>query len=170
MPFLSPNQQHQRTVTVASAGPYANNLHLAPHRWPYQHPITQFIQAITHFFPAAFNISLVTNSSDSTDSSDSCQSLAANHNNPFTLPVRGTWARWFRGHETQTAVPRQNSRDTAAGLQFHSHAVPCISPAHFTLRFTTTTTTTTRQSQTADSAPGVATWGVGGLVGPDCKK
>jgi len=28
---------------VASAGPYANNLHLAPDRQPHQHPITQFL-------------------------------------------------------------------------------------------------------------------------------
>jgi len=31
-------------VAVASAGPYAS-LHLAPHRQPHQHPITQFLQA-----------------------------------------------------------------------------------------------------------------------------
>jgi len=30
---------------VASAGPYANNLHLAPDRYPRQHLITQFLQA-----------------------------------------------------------------------------------------------------------------------------
>ena len=30
---------------VASAGPYANNLHLAPDRWPHQHLVTQFLQA-----------------------------------------------------------------------------------------------------------------------------
>jgi len=30
---------------VASAGQYANNLHLAPDRQPYQHLITQFLQA-----------------------------------------------------------------------------------------------------------------------------
>ena len=30
---------------VASAGPYADNLHLAPDRWPHQHLITQFLQA-----------------------------------------------------------------------------------------------------------------------------
>ena len=30
---------------VASAGPYANNLHLAPNRQPHQHLITQFLQA-----------------------------------------------------------------------------------------------------------------------------
>ena len=29
----------------ASAGPYANNLHLTPDRQPNQHPITQFLQA-----------------------------------------------------------------------------------------------------------------------------
>jgi len=32
MPFLTPNQQRQSTATVASAGPYVNNLYLAPHR------------------------------------------------------------------------------------------------------------------------------------------
>jgi len=32
-------------LTVASAGPYANNLHLAPDRQPHQHLITQFLQA-----------------------------------------------------------------------------------------------------------------------------
>ena len=31
--------------TVASAGPYANNLHLAPDRQPHQQLITQFLQA-----------------------------------------------------------------------------------------------------------------------------
>jgi len=30
---------------VASAGPYANNLHLVPDRQPHQHLITQFLQA-----------------------------------------------------------------------------------------------------------------------------
>jgi len=30
---------------MASAGPYANNLHLAPDRQPYQDIITQFLQA-----------------------------------------------------------------------------------------------------------------------------
>jgi len=30
---------------VASAGPHANNLHLAPARKPHQHLITQFLQA-----------------------------------------------------------------------------------------------------------------------------
>ena len=30
---------------VASAGPYPNNLHLAPGRQPHQHLITQFLQA-----------------------------------------------------------------------------------------------------------------------------
>jgi len=30
---------------VASAGPHANNLHLAPDRQPHQHLITQFLQA-----------------------------------------------------------------------------------------------------------------------------
>jgi len=30
---------------VASAGPYAKNLHLAPDRKPHQHLITQFLQA-----------------------------------------------------------------------------------------------------------------------------
>jgi len=30
---------------VISAGPYANNLHLAPDRRPHQHPITQFLHA-----------------------------------------------------------------------------------------------------------------------------
>jgi len=30
---------------VASAGPYANNLHLAADRQPHQHLITQFLQA-----------------------------------------------------------------------------------------------------------------------------
>jgi len=29
---------------VASAGPYANDLHLDPERWPHQHLITQFLQ------------------------------------------------------------------------------------------------------------------------------
>ena len=29
---------------VASAGPYANNMHLAPDRQPHQHLITQFLQ------------------------------------------------------------------------------------------------------------------------------
>jgi len=29
---------------VASAGPYANNLHLAPDRQPHQHLITHFLQ------------------------------------------------------------------------------------------------------------------------------
>jgi len=33
-------------MAVASAGPYANNLHLAPDRWPHQHLIAQFLQAI----------------------------------------------------------------------------------------------------------------------------
>jgi len=32
-------------MAVASAGPYANNLHLAPDRQPHQHLITQFLQA-----------------------------------------------------------------------------------------------------------------------------
>ena len=32
-------------MTVASAGPYANNMHLAPDRQPHQHLITQFLQA-----------------------------------------------------------------------------------------------------------------------------
>jgi len=32
-------------VAVASAGPYANNLHLAPDKQPRQHLITQFLQA-----------------------------------------------------------------------------------------------------------------------------
>jgi len=31
-------------VAVASAGPYAS-LHLAPDRYPFQHPTTQFLQA-----------------------------------------------------------------------------------------------------------------------------
>jgi len=31
--------------TVASAGPYANSLHLAAGRQPHQHLITQFLQA-----------------------------------------------------------------------------------------------------------------------------
>jgi len=30
---------------VASAGPYANNVHLAPDRQPHQHPNVQFLQA-----------------------------------------------------------------------------------------------------------------------------
>jgi len=30
---------------VASAGPYANNLHLTPDKQPHQHPITQLLQA-----------------------------------------------------------------------------------------------------------------------------
>ena len=30
--------------TVASAGPYANNLHLVPDRQPHPHLITQFLQ------------------------------------------------------------------------------------------------------------------------------
>jgi len=30
---------------AASAGPYANNLHLAPERQPHQHLIAQFLQA-----------------------------------------------------------------------------------------------------------------------------
>jgi len=34
---------------VASAGPYANNLHLAPDRYPRQHLITQFLQARCSF-------------------------------------------------------------------------------------------------------------------------
>jgi len=32
-------------VAVASAGPYANNLHLAPDTQPHQHLNTQFLQA-----------------------------------------------------------------------------------------------------------------------------
>ena len=32
-------------MAVASAGPYANNLHLAPDRQPHQHLITQLLQA-----------------------------------------------------------------------------------------------------------------------------
>jgi len=32
-------------MAVASAGPYAKNLHLAPDKQPYQHLITQFSQA-----------------------------------------------------------------------------------------------------------------------------
>jgi len=32
-------------MAVASAGPYANNLHLAPDRQPHQHLITHFLQA-----------------------------------------------------------------------------------------------------------------------------
>jgi len=32
-------------MAVASAGPYANNLHLAADRQPRQHLITQFLQA-----------------------------------------------------------------------------------------------------------------------------
>jgi len=32
-------------VAVASSGPYANHLHLAPDRQPYQYLITQFLQA-----------------------------------------------------------------------------------------------------------------------------
>jgi len=28
-----------------SAGPYANNLHLAPDKYPHQHLVTQFLQA-----------------------------------------------------------------------------------------------------------------------------
>jgi len=28
-------------MAAASAGPYANHLHLTPDRWPYQHFITQ---------------------------------------------------------------------------------------------------------------------------------
>ena len=31
---------------VASAGPYTNNLHLAPDWQPHQHLITQFLQAV----------------------------------------------------------------------------------------------------------------------------
>jgi len=31
--------------SVASAGPYAHNRHLAPDGQPHQHPITQFLQA-----------------------------------------------------------------------------------------------------------------------------
>jgi len=31
---------------VASAGPYANSLYLTPDRWPRQHLITQFLQAM----------------------------------------------------------------------------------------------------------------------------
>jgi len=30
---------------VASAGPYANSLHLAPDRQPHQHLVSQFLQA-----------------------------------------------------------------------------------------------------------------------------
>jgi len=32
-------------VEVASAGPYANHLHLAPDRYPHQYLTTQFLQA-----------------------------------------------------------------------------------------------------------------------------
>ena len=35
---------------VASAGPYANYLHLAPDRLPHQHLITKFLQAGCSFW------------------------------------------------------------------------------------------------------------------------
>jgi len=37
-------------VAVASAGPYAS-LHLAPDRWPRQHPTTQFFTGQIPFLP-----------------------------------------------------------------------------------------------------------------------
>ena len=37
---------------VASAGPYANNLHLAPDRLPHQHLITQFFTGRMLFQPS----------------------------------------------------------------------------------------------------------------------
>ena len=36
-------------MTVASAGPYANNLHLTPGRQPHQHLIIQFYTGRTLF-------------------------------------------------------------------------------------------------------------------------
>jgi len=41
---------------VASAGPYANNLHLAPERYPHQHLIIQFLQAGCFAFPFTTHI------------------------------------------------------------------------------------------------------------------
>jgi len=35
-------KQEMMGVAVASAGPYANHLHLTPERQPHQHLITQF--------------------------------------------------------------------------------------------------------------------------------
>jgi len=37
--------QEMMGKAVASAGPYANNLHLGPDRQPHQHLITKFLQA-----------------------------------------------------------------------------------------------------------------------------
>jgi len=45
---------------VASAGPYANNLHLTPDRWPLQHLITQCFTGQMHFLTGAVTISTVT--------------------------------------------------------------------------------------------------------------
>jgi len=39
---LVPGKKQGFGIAVASAGPYANNLHLAPDRQPHQHLITQF--------------------------------------------------------------------------------------------------------------------------------
>jgi len=43
--YVSPpyrTDRHKCWVAVASAGLYADHLHLAPDRWPCQHLITQF--------------------------------------------------------------------------------------------------------------------------------
>jgi len=41
--FLNFNEARYDGMAVASAGPYANHLHLAPDRQPHQHVITQYL-------------------------------------------------------------------------------------------------------------------------------
>jgi len=43
--FLDFNETTDDGVAVASAGPYANHLHLASDRHPHQHVVTQFLHA-----------------------------------------------------------------------------------------------------------------------------
>ena len=43
--ILNFNEARDDEVVVASAGPYANHLHLTAERWPRQYLITQFLQA-----------------------------------------------------------------------------------------------------------------------------
>jgi len=97
-------------VAVASAGPYANHVHLTPDRWPRQHLITQFLTGRMLF--------LKTN--------QQCQSTEGKliHNIANNRADRLTHKQTDRHTDKETDRQIQSnitSRVNVQGLHSHSH-------------------------------------------------
>ena len=83
---------------MASAGPYSNNLHLAPNRQPHQHLITQFLHAGC-------------SSRCPSNSVKALKAAARTHTHPFNSPFSGT-TRVSRYQKSKTNLDYTEARDS----------------------------------------------------------